>query len=115
MSERPPVGEDHGVPRPTAPPDSSEPAIAGAWREPAPEPERELVRRLRERDRRVPWVRIVILVVALLGILVFHQTLSDKVVGCYGQYVEPAGGSGGTPAEPTLRIEPARPLPSGSP
>jgi len=87
----------------------------GAWREPEPEPERELVRRLRERDRRVPWVRIAILVVALLGILVFHQTLSDKVVGCYGQYVEPAAGSGAAPTEPTLRIEPARPLPRGTP
>lgn len=83
------------------------------WREPEPAPERELDRRLRERDRRVPWVRIVLLAAALVGILVFHGTITSEVAGCFGRYVEP-GHDAVTP-EPALRIEPARPLPGGGP
>lgn len=84
------------------------------WREP-PGPERELDRRLRERDRRVPWVRIVVLAAALVGILVFHGAISSKVAGCYGHYVEPADGGDAQRHEPTLRIEPARKLPAAPP
>ena len=104
MSERAPDSE------------GARPNVGGPLREPEPERPSELERRIRERDRRVPWVRIVVLAAALVGILVFHGTITSKVAGCYGQYVEPTGRPAAKPGEsptPELRIEPARRLPSG--
>ncbi len=84
--------------------------------EPEPVGESELERRLRERDRRVPWVRLVVLVLALVALLVFYNKISEGMAGCYGQYVEPqAATKKGAPTvapagEINLEIEPARPL-----
>lgn len=59
-----------------------------------------------------PWVKVIMLVLALIGILVFHQTMSHQVAGCY-QEVATAPGAGldadaetdlstkGTPPKPT--------------
>jgi len=87
-------------------------------REPEPERLSDIDRRMRERDRRIPWVRIVILALSLVAIIVFHQSISQGVAGCYGKYVQPGtattpstNSAGQTPpGEVNLRIEPARPL-----
>lgn len=86
-------------------------------REPEPERLSDLDRRMRERDRRMPWVRMVILGLALVAIIVFHQSISEGVAGCYSKYVpatppKPATSAPGkaAPNEMNLRIEPARPL-----
>jgi hypothetical protein len=86
-------------------------------REPEPERLSDLDRRMRERDRRVPWVRILILALSLVAIIAFHQSISEGVAGCYGKYVQPGTTSKSPsppgqaqPGEMNLRIEPARPL-----
>lgn len=101
MSERAPDSE------------GAQSTVEGPLREPEPERPSELERRIRERDRRVPWVRIVVLAAALVGILVFHGTITSKAASCYGQYLEPTGkpAKPDESAGPELRIEPARRLP----
>jgi len=91
-------------------------------REPEPERLSDLDRRMRERDRRMPWVRMIVLGLSLVAIIVFYQSISEGVAGCYGKYVQPGAtpkassdGTSGTaaptkPGEQNLRIEPARPL-----
>lgn len=81
-------------------------------REPEPEPPSALDRHLRERDRRMPWVRLGILVAALVALLVFYSQIGNTVAGCFGKFVEkPKAGSTPAPAgELQMRIEPARPL-----
>lgn len=91
--------------------------------EPLREPESERLsdvdRRLRERDRRLPWVRMVILGLSLVAIIMFHQSISEGIAGCYGKYVpttttpKPAANEPGkatAPNELHMRVEPARPL-----
>lgn len=57
-----------------------------------------------------PWVKVVLLVLALIGILVFHQTMSHQVAGCYQEVATApvAGGDGAVePGAPTKA--PAKP------
>ena len=88
-------------------------------REPEPERLSDLDKRLRERDRRIPWFRLIVLVSALVAILVFHQSISQGVAGCYGKYIPeqappktPSKDMPVAPGEVPLTIEPAKPLPS---
>ncbi len=84
-------------------------------REPEPERLSDLDKRLRERDRRIPWVRLIVLVAALVAILVFHQSITQSVAGCYGKYIpdnpkSPSKDMPVAPGEVPLTIEPAKPL-----
>lgn len=58
-----------------------------------------------------PWVKVVLLVVALIGILVFHQTVSHQVVGCYQEVATApgAGADGASGAENAAQPGSARP------
>lgn len=82
-----------------------------------PEPERptgsDLERRVRERERRMPWVRIAIMVAALVGLLVFHQSISSEMAGCFQRNYVAEDRAKAAPSEPgQVRIEPARRLPA---
>jgi hypothetical protein len=83
-----------------------------------PEPElSELDRRLRQRERRMPWVRLAVLAAALLGLLIFYDQISEGMSGCFGKYIDAdkrAGSAAPTDdaqnEPPSINIEPARPL-----
>ena len=85
-----------------------------------PEPERLSERELRSRQRahRLPWLQIVILATALVALLVFYQSISEGVAGCYGRYIPEQTEAPHkeaaplAPGEVPLTIEPAKPLPS---
>jgi len=85
----------------------------GPLREPEAEQPNDLDRRLRHRDRRAPWPRIVVLALALVGILAFHESIGREMAGCFGELAQPVAQADAVspPAELNLRIEPARPLP----
>lgn len=89
-------------------------------REPETEHLTELELRQRERERRMPWVRLVILGLALVGLLIFWGRISDGMAGCFGKYVEldrqatsrGADAVEAPAADPpsNIQIQPARPL-----
>lgn len=81
------------------------------FEEPEPERATELDRRMRERERRMPWVRIAIMVAALVGLLVFHQTISSEMAGCFQRNYVAEDKAKPAPAPGEMRIEPARRLP----